>query len=425
MDTTVLGTLSLALGIGLLIGLQRERAGSSLGGIRTFPLLALLGAVCGLLAAEWGGVVVAAGFLGVLSLAVLANLASRSNSRAFRTGGQTSEAASLLTYALGAYLATGQYAAAIVVGGVAAVLLHFKKPMHRFAGRMTESDAHAVMRFVIVTLIVLPVLPNEAYGPLRVLNPREIWLMVVLIVGLSLAGYVAGKLVGERAGVVLGGILGGLVSSTATTVAFSRRVKGVQDGEGRGEGVGIAALVITIASTVATVRVIVLIAVVAPGTASATAPPLALLLLMMIAVSVAMLLVGSKPGGKMPDQDNPAELTSALVFAVVYGVIIFATAAAKELFGDQAIYAVALVSGIVDVDAITLSSSQLVAARRLDPTTAWRAVMIAVLANLVFKAGMTLVLGSRALFMHIALAFGMSIAGGVLILWLWPMLFGQ
>ena len=128
------------------------------------------------------------------------------------------------------YLATGHHAAAIVVGGVTAVLLHFKEPMHRFAGRMSERDIDAMMRFVIVSLIVLPVLPNETFGPYRVLNPREIWLMVVLIVGIGLAGYVSFKLFGERAGVVLGGILGGLVSSTATTVAYARRVK---DGDRR------------------------------------------------------------------------------------------------------------------------------------------------------------------------------------------------
>ncbi len=146
------------------------------------------------------------------------------------------------------------------MGGVTAVLLQFKQPMHEFAGRMTERDIQAVMRFVIVTLIVLPVLPNESYGPYRVLNPREIWLMVVLIVGIGLAGYVAGKLVGERAGVVLGGILGGLVSSTATTVAYARRVKGA-----RRRSDCVAALVITIASTVAAARVIVLVAIVAPA----------------------------------------------------------------------------------------------------------------------------------------------------------------
>lgn len=417
--------MSLALGIGLLIGLQRERAGSTLGGIRTYPLIALLGAVCGLLAVQWGGIVLAAGLVGVASLGVMASLSRLDDEQDSEMGGQTSEAAALLTFALGALLATGQYAAAVVGGAVTAVLLQFKKPMHQFAGRMTERDVRAVMHLVIVSLIVLPVLPDRTFGPFSVLNPHEIWLMVVLIVSLSLAGYVAGKLVGERAGVVLGGILGGLVSSTATTVAYSRRVRDVAGGGGSGEAVGVAAPVIMIASTVAALRVIVLIAVAAPSILPVAGPPLGLLLLLMGGVSVAMLLLGGQSGGNMPEQENPAALKSALVFALVYAIVIFGTAAAKAQLGDQAIFAVALVSGIVDVDAITLSTSRLAAAQRVDPTTAWRVVMVATLTNLAFKAGATMVLGSRALFARIALGFGVSIAGGLMILWLWPVLAGQ
>ena len=182
MDTAVLSALSLALGLGLLIGLQRERAGSHLGGIRTFPLIALLGAFCGLLAYEYdyGALVVAAGFGGVAVLAILANL--RTEKGGEDTPGQTSEAAALLTYALGVLLATGHYAAAIVAGGVTAVLLHSKQPLHEFAGDLKERDVQAIMRFVIISLIILPLLPNKAYGPYELLNPREIWFMVVLIV---------------------------------------------------------------------------------------------------------------------------------------------------------------------------------------------------------------------------------------------------
>lgn len=150
----------------------------------------------------------------MVAIAVIANLQKLEDGE--ETGGQTSEAAALLTYALGALLAIESYAAAIVVGGVTAVLLHFKRPLHEFAGDMSERDIRAVMRFVIVTLIILPLLPDQTYGPYGVLNPREIWWMVVLIVGIGLSGYVTYKLFRGRAGVVLGGILGGLVSSTAT-----------------------------------------------------------------------------------------------------------------------------------------------------------------------------------------------------------------
>jgi len=417
MNSTVLSALSLALGLGLLIGLQREHAGSELGGIRTFPLLALLGLICGLLAGRWGGFIVAAGFIGVTSLAVLANLPQIREKT--DTGNQTTEAAALLTFALGAYLATGAYAAAIVIGGIAAVLLHFKKPMHRFVHAMDERDIRAVMRFAIISLIILPVLPDRTYGPFQVLNPQEIWLMVVLIVGIGLAGYVSYKFFGERAGVVPGGILGGLVSSTATTVAYARRAREAPESE------ALAAIAIMIASSVAQARIVVEVAVVAPGILAAVLAPLLAQFLLLVVVSVAMLIFYQQEANAMPEQENPAELKPALIFGAIYALAIFTTAAAKNYFGNEALYLVAAISGIVDVDAITLSSAQLAAAERIDTTTTWRVILIASLMNLVFKAGVVLSLGPAKLFWRLAVPFGVSIAGGILILVAWPAFFKQ
>lgn len=313
-----------------------------------------------------------------------------------------------------AFLATKNYPVAIVVGGVIAVLLHFKEPMHQFAGRMSERDVQAVMRFVIISLIILPVLPDKAFGPYQVLNPREIWLMVVLIVGIGLAGYVSYKLLGEQAGVVLGGILGGLISSTATTVAYARRIKD------NPAAASLAAITIVIASSVAAARVIVEVAVVAPNILGAVAPPLGALCLLMVMISIAMLMFDKTRGDAMPEQGNPAELKSALLFGAIYALIVFATAAVKERFGGQALYVIAVISGVVDVDAITLSTAQLAAAERVDTTTTWQVILIASLVNLVFKAGVALMLGSAKLFLRVALAFGVAIAGGVLILLAWP-----
>ena len=202
MDIAVLGTLSLALGLGLLVGLQRERAGSALGGIRTFPLVSLLGAVCGLLAGRWGGFVVAAGFLGVASVALLANLEKFRHSE--ETTGQTTEVAALLTFALGRAAHDRSIAPQpSSSAGSRRCCCSLKQPMHAFAGRLTERDIQAIMRFAIVSLIVLPLLPDAEFGPYRVLNPREIWWMVVLIVGIGLAGYVSYRIFGGRGGVLL------------------------------------------------------------------------------------------------------------------------------------------------------------------------------------------------------------------------------
>jgi uncharacterized membrane protein (DUF4010 family) len=419
MDTDVLSALSLALGLGLLIGLQRERAGSHLGGIRTFPLIALLGAFCGLLAYEYdyGALVAAAGFGGVAVLAILANL------RTARSGdeapGQTSEAAALLTYALGLFLATGQYAAAIVAGGVTAVLLHLKGPLHEFAGDLKERDVQAIMRFVIISLIILPLLPNEAYGPYEVLNPREIWFMVVLIVGISLTGYIAYKLFQSRAGLALGGLLGGLASSTATTVAYARRVKGTPG------AMAVAAVIIAIAWNVSVARVILEVAVVAPEMLTWIGPPLILLLFAMGVATAGVVWFARASSDTMPEQENPAELKSALIFAAIYAAVIFATAAVKEHHGGGALYVVAFVSGLVDVDAVTLSTARLAAARRIDAGTAWQAILLASLANLGFKAGAVLLLGSGQLLLRLAPVILAAIAAGAALFLFWPVQAGS
>ena len=412
MDTNVLGALSLSLGLGLLIGLQRERVGSEFGGIRTFPLVALLGTVSGFLAERWGAFVLLGSFLALSSVVLVSNLNKRG--RPADTSGQTTEVAALLTYACGALLTTDYRPAGIVVGGLTAVLLHLKQPMHAFAGRLSQRDLQGIMRFAIVSLIVLPLLPAQTFGPYDVLNPREIWWMVVLIVGIGLAGYVSYRLFSGSAGILFAGVLGGLVSSTATTVAYARRVRANAD------ATTIAAVVIIIASTVAAARVIVEVAVVAPRILPDIGLPLAVFFAWMVVISVGLLHAARKDPNEMPEPSNPAELRSALVFAMVYALVIFATAAAKDYFGDRALYAVAFVSGFVDVDAITLSTAQLANQERLSPQSAWHIILIATLTNLMFKTGIATLLGSTRLFVRLALPVGAAIAGGLGLFVFWP-----
>jgi len=412
MDSAVIGALSLALGLGLLVGLQRERAGSDFGGIRTFPLLTLFGTLCGLLAAKWGGLTIAAGLLATATVTLLANLTKLRKEQ--DTRGQTTEVAALLMYAAGVLLTTEYRPVAIVIGGVTAVLLHLKQRMEGFAGRLSETDVGAIMRFAIVSLIVLPVLPDQEFGPFNVLNPREIWLMVVLIVGLGLVGYVSFRLLSARSGVVVGGILGGLVSSTATTVAYARRVR---DG---GVTPSLAALIILIASGVAAARVMVEVAVAAGRAGEHMLPPLGVLLALIAVVACVVFAVAEKPDAEKSDQSNPAQLKSAILFGALYAVILLVTAAAKEIAGSEALYAVAVVSGFVDVDAITLSTSRLAATGKIEADTAWRLIAIATLANVVFKTGLAFALGSAALFARLILPVGTILAGGAILALAWP-----
>lgn len=286
---------------------------------------------------------------------------------------------------------------------------------------MGGSDMTAIMQFALVTLVVLPVLPDRVYGPYDVLNPRQIWWMVVLIVSINLAGYVVAKLFGTRSGALIGGVLGGLVSSTATTVSYARRTRETTAGAKEAPAqAALAAVVIVVASTVSFARVLVEIAVIAPSQLAAMAAPLGAMMACVLVLSVAAWLLGHRDTSRpLPERANPAELKPALVFGALYALVILAVAFAKSRFGAAGLYPVAVVSGMTDMDAITLSTSNLAAQGRFEAQTAWRVILLAALANLAFKGACACVLGSSALRTRIVILFGLALAGGAGILLLW------
>jgi len=405
--------LGVSLLLGLLVGLQRERREHSVAGIRTFPLITVSGTVCALLAQPFGGWILAAGWLAVAALFVAAHMARvRTNPSDF---GLTTEMAGLLMFGVGAFLVVGSMSVAVVCGGAVAVLLQWKKPLHEFASGLEEGDIAAIMQFVLITLVILPVVPNRAYGPFAVLNPYKIWLMVVLIVGVSLTGYVAYKLFGARAGVLLGGLLGGLASSTATTVSYARISR--QSG---GETAETSALVILLASAVMYARLLVVLAAVLPGHFLTLAGPLAAMLGLCVLVAAGSYQKATKQALPAMKHTNPAELKSALLFGLLFAVILLASAAAQRYLGHRGLYALAAVSGLTDVDAISLSTAQLVDSNQLTDWLGWRLILVATLANFVFKLGTVVVLGERRLLRLIAARFGVVVLGGLVLLWLWP-----
>ncbi|CAA9232402.1 MAG: MgtC family [uncultured Cytophagales bacterium] len=414
MDQELITIFGISLGLGLLVGLQREHANAKIAGIRTFPIITLFGTLSGLLAKTFGGLVLAAALLALAGLVIFTSLLRKTEDP-----GKTTEAAILLMFAVGAFLTVGDKTISLAVAGITAVLLHFKDPLHGLVDRFGYTDIKVVMQFVLISLVILPVLPNQTYGPYDVLNPHDIWLMVVLIVGLSIVGYFAYKFFGNRAGTLLSGILGGLASSTATTVSFARHSKAAP------QITQAATFVVLTASAIAFVRMIVEIGVVAPAYLLALAPPLAVVLVIMgILAALVYTRNDKKEEGQKEEallqQENPAQLKSALVFGAIYGLVVLGTAAAKDYFGRQGLYAVALVSGLTDVDAITLSTAKLVTGKELEPQTGWRLILIASLANLVFKGGIVAVMGDKKLFRKVALLFAIALAGGLLVLFLWP-----
>jgi uncharacterized membrane protein (DUF4010 family) len=425
VEAVIFRQLGLAVLLGLLVGLQREHAATGIAGMRTFPLVTLLGAVSAMFAAPFGGWMLAAGLLGVVALIVVGH--SQRPAEAENHRGTTTDAALLLMYVVGALLTlNGMMLVAVTVGGVVAVLLQFKPELHSVARRLGDADLRAIMQFVLITCIILPVLPNHTYGPqsllnlpndspdpLAVLNPYEIWFMVVLIVGMSLSGYIIYKFFGRDAGILLGGILGGAVSSTATTVSYarctSRDVMGAR----------IGAVVIMIASTVMYIRVLIAILVVSPEFFGHAVVPVLILLSLTLLPAVAVWFRIRRQSAQLPEQENPTQLKSAMVFAAMYALVLFALAVAKEYLGGRGLYLVAALSGLTEMDAITLSTARMSLS---DPTMAadgWRMIVAAAMANLVSKASLAGLLGGWRLLTSVGLLFAVPMLGGMALLLFW------
>ena len=404
--------LFLSAGLGLLVGLQRESSNSQTAGIRTFPLITLSGTVCGLLAKEFGGWILAAGLIAVVALLVMSNV-QRINEKQ-EGSGMTTEFAVLLMYAIGAYLVFGEPAPAVVITGIITVLLHFKTTLHGWVDKFGDHDLRAIMQFVIISMVILPVLPNTTYDVYEALNPRNIWLMVVLIVGISLAGYFLYKIFGDKAGALLGGILGGLISSTATTMSYAKSA-------GKSEAASkLAVFIIMTASAVSLIRVMVEISIVAPTSFRFFVFPLAAELLAMMILSAILFIGHRKEKSNLGEQHNPAELKGALIFAALYALITFVSAYTLDKFGNSALYIVSIISGLTDLDAITLSTAKMTEQKSIDPSLGWRLILVAAMSNLVFKGIMAMTLGTAYLRRQLAFLFGILILVGLAILFLWP-----
>lgn len=298
-----------------------------------------------------------------------------------------------------------------MMGGGIAILLHFKGQLHGIAARLGE-DTKSIMQFALLSLVILPILPNRSYGPYDVLNPRQVWWMVVLIVGIELGGYIVYKFFGPRAGLLTAGILGGVISSTATTVSYARQTS-AEDQDKR------SATVILLASAVSCGLVLVEIGVVAPGFLRTAAAPVSILVVLLGAVPVVRWFRHTKEGGVMPAQGNPSELKAALYFALLYAGILLAIAWVKDSFGAQGLYLVAVFSGLAEVHALALSTAQLVETGRLDGGQGWRIITVALLSSLAFKVVVVATLGTRSLFRRVIAPYIVTISVGAGILMAW------
>lgn len=396
--------------IGLLIGLERERNPSAKAGVRTFALVAVFGTLMGMLSDKIGSPwMLIAGLLAVGGTIIAAYLNTVADDAAeTRDPGTTTVIALLLSYGLGVMIWFGFAALAVMLAIGITTLLYFKPELRGFSQRLTRRDLVAVLQFAVLTFIVLPILPNQDFGPYNAFNPHQAWLMVVLISGISLAGYAALHVAGTRYGAPLLGFLGGVVSSTATTMIYAKHGKANQ------AMTQIAASVIVIASVVVLLRLLVVSSVVAYGALPELIPVFAGGLVTGIIVSIYAWRKTSKVTELyIPETSNPAELHTAIGFGLLYVVILLGSAWMADLAGSQGLYAVALVSGLTDVDAITLSSLRLFNLGQLSDHQTVISIAIAFLSNLAFKFGMVVFIGGRALAQQVAIGFG-AIAFGVL-----------
>jgi len=408
----ILQSLAVSMGLGLLVGFQREWSARHIAGIRTFTLITVFGAINASIIPQAGSWMLAVG-LGSVAAILITRYRMR-NPDNEEEPGLTTLIAGLVMYSVGAASGLGHTLAAVVGGGGTAALLHWKRPLHSFVRKLGESEFRGIIQLALIALVILPLLPNKSFDPYGVINPFEIWLMVALIVGISLGGYIGFKFLGASAGTIVCGILGGLISSTATTVSYSRRAR-------RNEAIsGMANVVLLIASTIVFGRVMVEILVVAPGILPVVGPPLMAMMALMALISALTHRSQAGAFSPQPIDEDPAEIKAAVIFGLLYAGVLLAVAIVKERFGNVGLLIVAALSGLTDMDAITLSTAQMIKKGSLDPDMGWRMILIGSLSNLIFKFGVIAALGPRELRARIAKTFGTAILGGLAILAFWP-----
>ena len=419
-------SLGLAVTAGLLIGLEREQSAptdrfteSFLGGARTYPLVALAGALAALLGRHFGAPVLVVTFASVVAFLAIAyvDVVRRGLDR-----GVTSEAAFLVTFLLGALAVSqevipqgGRRIFTVLATAVVVTALLSSKPMVQpLMRRVSREDVVSVLKFLIVALVLVPWLPDRNFGPLGALNLRVIGWMMLLVAGVSFVGYAATRLLGPERGLTLTGLVGGLVSSTAVTLAMSARSKSDQALERA------AALAVVLASSIVFLRVLVVVAFVNFALATALVVPMLSMAAVGLAASALLYRRSThQRSGEPLALKNPVSLSSAFGFALLFAAVLAGSKAASHYLGSAGVYAAAVVAGSTDMDAIALSMAELGGDSVGIPVAA-TAVVLAGFTNTIVKGGMALALGSWGYARIVAASFvAILAAGGLSLLALW------
>jgi uncharacterized membrane protein (DUF4010 family) len=408
--------LGAALALGLLIGVERgwkareQAEGQRVAGVRTYGLIGLLGGATALLTQHLEPLLMGLMFVavaGALTAVYVANLTHDEEDV-----GITSLVAGLLTFVFGALAGFGEVAIAGAAAVITTLLLGYKPLLHRWVGALEGKELRAGLKLLLISVVLLPVLPNRGYGPWQALNPYEIWWMVVLIAAISFVGYFAIKLGGARNGTVFTGLFGGLASSTALTLHFSR--------VSRGDAALAPMLATGILLACGTMfpRMFLLAGVLNVQLLRPLLVP-ALIMALLVYAPGLFYWWSSRHGksGETARLSNPLEIKTAVSFGVLLALVMLLGRALQAWLGEAGVMLLATASGVADVDAITLSLARM-SQDELAIRIAVTGIVIAGAVNSLVKAGMAAVIGGRQVGLRVAVPLVASAIAGLSLSWL-------
>ncbi len=411
METAILPPFFLHLlvtaAMGLIIGLEREFNTHSerahVGGIRTFTLVAILGYLSGTVANSsvmWVIPFTILGFFLFMSVIYYYQVQQERY-------GLTSELSMLSTLLLGVFVSQGYVQESLAVVVVMTALLSVKEQVHGIVKKITEEEMFAFIKFAVLALLILPILPDKRFGPEGLINSLELGWLVIIVLSISSTGYLLLKFVGRR-GILLTALIGGLLSSTMVTWVFSERSREKPE-LSASYGAGII-----LASSVMLVRAFALSAVFYQPVARLLAVPLSVLLLLNLLIAFRVYRL-QKQSGETPllNPGNPLDIRNATVFTLIYTGITFGMYYARQWSGQAGAYLTGAISGIADIDAIIISSAKWAAADNEQTRLASSVIVLAILSNTVFKAVLSFVRGSGELAKTVIAGFGLILAAGL------------
>lgn len=402
--------MMISVGIGFLIGLEREHASGQekvekFAGIRTFVFVVLFGFLATFLGLYFTHLMILGGLVATIIIVAISYWVSAHQGQI----GGTTEFATLIAFLLGCTTFLGFIEASLAITVVLLVLLSLKVKLQSIVGRITQDEMVAFIKFVVLALLIFPFLPDQTYGPYNVFNPRELGWVIVLTSGIGVVGYALMKFLGSGRGILLTGIVGGLVSSTVVTWVFSKKSQEVPELSRN------CAVAILAASTIMVIRVIVWVVIFNQDLLARLTVPMTLIFLAGLGVAIYY----HKKQASTPRVETevplgePLNLKEAVIFGLIYSVILIVVSYANSQFGTKGIYVSSAIAGLTDIDAITISMSKL-AGDSIIALTAQNAILLATLCNTIVKIGIALWAGSKSLRRYILVGYGLMFVAGII-----------